>query len=108
MVGLSSLDVSNGTSTSVVYRGVQAPSRRAGGVEPPLSDVGGQGARSARLGAAALGRQVPAGADVGGVAPHHAGDADVGGPGFGDRPAAPGERQPDLNRPGASRSAPAD
>ena len=33
-----------------------------------------------------------AGADIGGAAPHHAGDADGGGPGFGDRPAAPGER----------------
>uniref|UniRef100_UPI0035DD57A0 transposase n=1 Tax=Bradyrhizobium archetypum TaxID=2721160 RepID=UPI0035DD57A0 len=40
---------------------------------------------------AALGRQVPPGAGIGGVAPHHAGDANVGGPGFGDRPAAPGE-----------------
>lgn len=46
-----------------------------------------QGARFA-----ALGRQVPAGAGVGGVAPRHAGEADVSGLGFGDRPAAPGER----------------
>ncbi|QOZ11792.1 hypothetical protein XH96_33130 [Bradyrhizobium sp. CCBAU 51765] len=35
---------------------------------------------------------ISAGADIGGVASHHAGDADVGGPGLGDRPAAPGER----------------
>src|SRR6266404_3044587 len=35
-------------------------------------------------------RQARAG--IGGVAPHYAGDADVGGPGFGDRPVAPGER----------------
>ncbi|MET4791015.1 transposase-like protein [Bradyrhizobium japonicum] len=34
-------------------------------------------------------RQEPASARW---APHHAGDADVGGPGFGDRPAAPGDR----------------
>ncbi|MFB6464069.1 transposase [Bradyrhizobium tunisiense] len=31
-------------------------------------------------------------AGIGGVAPHNTGDADVGGPGFGDRPPAPGER----------------
>jgi hypothetical protein len=31
-------------------------------------------------------------ADAGGVAPNHAGAADVGGPGFGTRSAAPGER----------------
>ena len=31
-------------------------------------------------------------ADIGVAAPHHAGDADVGGPGLGTRPAAPGER----------------
>jgi hypothetical protein len=92
VVGSLSPEVSNGTSTSVVYRGVQAPGRRAGGVEPSLGHVGSQGARSARLGAAALGRQVPAGAGIGGVAPHHAGDVDVGGPGFGHRPVAPGER----------------
>ena len=30
----------------------------------------------------------PAGAGIGGVALHHAGDADAGGPGFGDRPVA--------------------
>src|SRR5438105_5587796 len=36
--------------------------------------------------------EAPAGAGIGGAAPHHAGDADAGGPGFGDRPAAPGER----------------
>lgn len=38
-----------------------------------------------RLGAATLGTQVPAGAGIDGVAPHHEGDADVGGPGFRDR-----------------------
>ena len=41
---------------------------------------------------AALGGKGPAGAGIAGVAPHHAGDADAGGPGFGDRPVAPGER----------------
>src|SRR4030095_5217282 len=92
VVGSLSPEVSNGTSTSVIYRRVQAPGCRACVVGPSLGHVGGQGARSARRGAAALGGQVPAGAGIGGVAPHHAGDADVGGPGFGDRPVTPGER----------------
>ncbi|WP_454628478.1 oleate hydratase [Bradyrhizobium cenepequi] len=55
VVGSLSPEVSNGTSTSVVYRRVQAASRRAGVVERALGHVGCQGAWSARLGAAALG-----------------------------------------------------
>jgi|GEM_PF-5504058 len=40
----------------------------------------------------------PAGAGIGGVAPHHAGDADVGEPGFGD---------PARRSDGSSRDRPA-
>src|SRR5215471_8354925 len=93
VVGSESQEVSHGrSSTSVIYGGLQAPGRRASGVERPFDYVCGEGTRSSRLGAAALGGAVRAAADIGGAAPHHAGDADVCGPGIGDRPAAPGER----------------
>ncbi len=65
---------------------------RAGGVERSFDHLGCEGTRFARLGAAALGGAVRAAADIGGAAPHHASDADVGGPGLGDRPVTPGER----------------